>query len=207
MQVYGGYGYCQEYPVEQFARDVKVFSIYEGTNGIQSMDLTMRKILMNKDYRNYQAFRNRVINTVAKARGIVDEKYITPLERGLAKLDEVIEMLKKQLAEQQIFLVFANATPLQQAMFMIALAWLHLESLTITIPKMREIIGNRKGEERKKLIAEDPEAAYYSGRVLSSQFYIASEFPKFFGRCEAMLNCDAAPLLASSEIFTGSPKE
>ena len=47
MQVYGGYGYCQEYPVEQYARDCKVLSIYEGTNGIQSLDLQMRKILMN----------------------------------------------------------------------------------------------------------------------------------------------------------------
>ncbi len=49
MQVYGGYGYCQEYPVEQYARDTKVFLlIYEGTNAIQSLlDLQMRKILMN----------------------------------------------------------------------------------------------------------------------------------------------------------------
>lgn len=207
MQVYGGYGYCQEYPVEQYARDVKVFSIYEGTNGIQSMDLTMRKILMNKDYRNYNAFRNRIINTVAKARGVVEDRYINLVERGLFKLDEVIEMMKKQLAEQKLFFVFANATPLQQAMFMLALAWLHLESLTITVPKMKEIVGDRKGEERKKLLADDPEAAYYSGRVLSSQFYIASEFPKFFGRCEAMLNAEAAPIVATSEIFTGSPKE
>ena len=53
MQVYGGYGYCQEYPVEQYARDAKVFSIYEGTNAIQSLDLQMRKILMNPEMYNY----------------------------------------------------------------------------------------------------------------------------------------------------------
>jgi len=116
-------------------------------------------------------------------------------------------MLKKQLAEQKLFFVFAHATPLQQAMFMLALAWLHLESLTLTLPKMKELVGDRKGEERKKLLADDPEAAYYAGRVLSSQFYIASEFPKFFGRCEAMLMNEAAPIVASSETFTGSPKE
>ena len=55
MQVYGGYGYCQEYPVEQYARDIKVFSIYEGTNAIQSLDLQMRKILMNPEMYNYQS--------------------------------------------------------------------------------------------------------------------------------------------------------
>jgi len=38
MDVYGGYGYCQEYPVEQFMRDEKIATIYEGTNGIQALD-------------------------------------------------------------------------------------------------------------------------------------------------------------------------
>ena len=44
IQVYGGYGYIGEYPVEQLMRDSKVFSIYEGTNGIQAMDLVGRKM-------------------------------------------------------------------------------------------------------------------------------------------------------------------
>ncbi len=48
VQTYGGYGYCQEYPVEQYLRDSKISSIYEGTNGIQAMDLVFRKILMNR---------------------------------------------------------------------------------------------------------------------------------------------------------------
>lgn len=48
VQTYGGYGYCQEYPVEQYLRDLKISSIYEGTNGIQAMDLVFRKILMDK---------------------------------------------------------------------------------------------------------------------------------------------------------------
>ncbi len=53
MQVYGGYGFCADYPVEQMMRDAKITAIYEGTNGIQSMDLTMRKILMNPEQYNY----------------------------------------------------------------------------------------------------------------------------------------------------------
>ncbi|WAS97862.1 acyl-CoA dehydrogenase [Nannocystis punicea] len=44
VQVYGGYGYIGEYPVEQLVRDVKICSIYEGTNGIQAMDLVGRKL-------------------------------------------------------------------------------------------------------------------------------------------------------------------
>ena len=48
IQVYGGYGYCEEYPVAQIARDVKIYSIWEGTNFIQSLDLIGRKWLMKK---------------------------------------------------------------------------------------------------------------------------------------------------------------
>jgi len=48
MQVYGGYGFCQDFPIEQLMRDIKITSIYEGTNGIQALDLVFRKILGSK---------------------------------------------------------------------------------------------------------------------------------------------------------------
>jgi len=47
IQCLGGYGYCKEYYLEQYLRDVKILSLYEGTNGIQSMDLLGRKMNMN----------------------------------------------------------------------------------------------------------------------------------------------------------------
>lgn len=53
MQVYGGYGYIKEYPIEQLMRDVKISSIYEGTNGIQALDLIGRKLAL----RNGELFR------------------------------------------------------------------------------------------------------------------------------------------------------
>jgi len=207
MQVYGGYGYCSEYPVEQYARDCKVLSIYEGTNGIQSLDLQMRKILMNPQQYNYAILKKRMTETINKAKGIVDDKYITPVERGLQKLDEIITMMSTQLMEMKIAQLFANSTPLQQAMFPLISAWLHLWSMTITIPKMKALVGDLKGADRKKLLADNDEAAYYSGRVLSSQFYIASEFPKFFGKVECIMNNDISAIVASADIFTGALKE
>ena len=47
MQVYGGHGYIKEHGVEQFARDARISQIYEGTNGIQAMDLVGRKLGLN----------------------------------------------------------------------------------------------------------------------------------------------------------------
>ncbi|WP_051362133.1 acyl-CoA dehydrogenase family protein [Solimonas soli] len=51
IQVHGGHGYVCEYGVEQIARDVRVFSIYEGTNGIQALDLVVRKLLGDRGLR------------------------------------------------------------------------------------------------------------------------------------------------------------
>jgi alkylation response protein AidB-like acyl-CoA dehydrogenase len=45
VQVLGGYGYCRDYGVEQYLRDLKIASIYEGTNGIQAIDLVQRKVV------------------------------------------------------------------------------------------------------------------------------------------------------------------
>lgn len=207
VQVYGGYGYCSDYPVERYLRDAKITAIYEGTNGIQSMDLTMRKILMNPEQFNFSVWKKRVAETVARARGVVEDKYVNLVEKGMAKLDEVIESLKADMAGGKFLNIFANATPLQQAMFMMSLAWTHLWSLTLCIPKMKSLVGDAKGEDREKLLNDNSEAAYYSGKVLSSQFYLGAEFPKFFGRAEAILFGETAPVKASDAVFTGAPIE
>ena len=207
IQVYGGYGYCQEYPVEQYARDSKVFSIYEGTNAIQSLDLQMRKILMDPSHYNYSILKKRIAETLQAAKGIVDDRYITPIERGMAKLDEVISMMTSQMQEGKFLALVLNATPLQQAMFPLVLAWLHLWSLTITVPKMKAILDDSRGETRQKIISENNEAAYYSGRVLSSQFFIGSEYPKYFGKMECIMGNEGAAIKAVPDNFTGALRE
>ena len=167
----------------------------------------MRKILMNKDMFNYSMLKKYIAETIAKAKGIVDDRYIAPVVRGMEKFDEVINMMVKQLQEMKIIALVANATPLQQAMFPLIVAWLHLWSLTITIPKAKALLGDAKGADRKKIIEDNAEAAYYSGRVLSSQFFIGAEFPKFFGRIECIMTNEGAAIKAEVDNFTGAPKE
>lgn len=60
MQCLGGYGYSREYPIEQYLRDVKVLSLYEGTNGIQSLDLMGRKMAL-KDGALLTAFKTEIV--------------------------------------------------------------------------------------------------------------------------------------------------
>ena len=61
--------------------------------------------------------------------------------------------------------------------------------------------------DRKKILEDNDEAAYYSGRVLSSQFFIGAEFPKFFGMVECIMNNEGAAIKVDSANFTGALKE
>jgi hypothetical protein len=207
MQVYGGYGFCNDYPITRYMCDSKILTIWEGTNGIQSMDLTMRKILMNKDQFNYKVLKTKMEETVSKAKGVVEDKYLDLMTKGIKELDDVIEMLKKQMGEGKFLNLFMHATPLQEAMYMLAIAWCHVWSLTLTTPKMKAIVGDVKGADRDKLLADNGEAAFYTGKVLSSQFYLGFEFPKYFGKIEAIKFNEGAPIKANDSIFTGALAE
>lgn len=207
IQVYGGYGYCCDYPVEQLARDAKILSLYEGTNGIQSIDLMTRKLLMNRDQYFFNVFRKRIMKTIEEAKGVVDYKYISPLVRALDKMDELIDMLMKNLASGRLMSIFISATPCREAMTMLAHAWMHLWSLTITTKKMKELIGSLKGDDRDKFIHENIEAAFYSGKVLSSQYYLGAYFLNYFGKVESILSEETAVTKSTDAIFSGAPAE
>ncbi len=204
IQVYGGYGFCSDYPVEQYARDAKILSIYEGTNGIQSMDLTMRKLLMDKDMYNYAIYKKKINETIKAAKGVVDDRYIQVMEKGLAKIEEVVQYMKGLMEKGKYLHIFANATPLQQAFAMLSYAFIHLWSLTLVTPKAKELCGDRKGADLDAFLADNAEAAYYTGRVLSAQFYLGAELQKFFGKCDYILAGESAVVKATSPIFTGA---
>jgi hypothetical protein len=207
IQVYGGYGYLSDYPIEQFARDTKVTSVFEGTNGIQSIDLTFRKILNNKEQYNYKNWKDEVTETLANAKGIVDDKYIGLVERGMEKLDGVLSYFKNAAAAGNVALVYGNATPFQQAMYVQVLAWLHLWSLTLTVPKLSALAKGSKGDDLQKLMSSNSDAAYYWGKTLSSRFFIGVELPKAFGKIDSILGGEDAVIETARAVFTGAPEE
>jgi len=167
IQVFGGYGFCRDYPVERLARSCKVLSIVEGTNGIQSMDVMLRKILLNPGQYNYGVFRKNVLAAADRARPVVDARCVDLVTEGLEKMDEVISVLSGHFASGRMEDLLMLTTPAQQAMFMLSLAWMHLWSMTLT--------------------GEDCGTAFHKEKNRVSRFYLMSEFPKYFGRVRAIL--------------------
>jgi alkylation response protein AidB-like acyl-CoA dehydrogenase len=204
MQVYGGYGYCSEYPVEQLARDCKILAIYEGTNGIQSITLVMRNLLLNPELFNFKVFKKRIAETMEKAKGVVDDKYITAVRTAVEEMDATVQKLVELRDTKKILDILAVATPLQQAMRMVAHAWMHLWSMSVAIPRLKAIAGDIAGEKVVTQVKEDPEAAYYYGKILSDKFYLGSELKHLSGYMDYITSGEAAVGESFEDIFTGA---
>ena len=204
MQVYGGYGYCSEYPVEQLARDSKILAIYEGTNGIQSMDLANRKLLMNPEMFNYKVFKKRIAETMEKSKGIVDEKYITAVKKAVEKMDETVQKLVELRDSKRMLDILAIATPLQQAMRMVAHAWMHLWSMSIAVAKLKAIAGEATGDKLTTVVQNDAEAAFYLGKILSDRFYLGTELKHLYGYLDYITSGEAAVGEAFEDVFIGA---
>ncbi|MGV8056955.1 MAG: acyl-CoA dehydrogenase [Smithellaceae bacterium] len=204
IQVYGGYGYCSEYPVEQLARDCKILALYEGTNGIQSIDLTMRKLLMNPEMFNFKVFKKRIAETMDKAKGIVDEKYIAAVKNAIEKMDATVQNLAILRDQKKISDILTVATPLQQAMRMVAHAWMHLWSMSIAVPKLKAIAGEIAGETVVAAVKDNAEAAFYYGKILSDRFYLGTELKHLYGYLDYITAKEPAVDESFEDIFTGA---
>ena len=88
QQVFGGYGYVRETGVEQLVRDVRITQIYEGTNGIQALDLVQRKVTANEGLfvEHFIAGVRHFAEAARKTQGM--QAFLNPLERALALLEQ-----------------------------------------------------------------------------------------------------------------------
>ena len=91
QQIFGGHGYIREWGQEQLIRDCRITQIYEGTNGIQSLDLAGRKIVANGGA-FYQHFADEVKSFIAAAKQDLAE-FTTPLQAAIENLDELTAWL------------------------------------------------------------------------------------------------------------------
>jgi hypothetical protein len=115
----------------------------------------------------------------------VDEVYIVLVEKAMTDMDQVVELLSDHMDHGRYIHVLSLATEVQRAMYMLCLAWMHLWSLTVTVPASSK-------QDRDE---------FYRGRVLSSRFYLGKVFPEFFGRARG----SSAGRLAGRGRYLGVP--
>ena len=164
LQVYGGSGYISEYPIEQLVRDTKISSIYEGTNGIQAMDLLGRKMRQGSGA-VFMAWLNEVNAELDACKGIEDlAAEVTAVAKARDALGASAMHLGGLGASGQIATAMLHACHFLDQFGNVALAHQALIQARLALAALAN--G-----------AEGDEAKFYRSKVLNARFYCANVLP------------------------------
>ncbi len=204
IQVHGGYGYCGEYPVEQLCRDVKITSIYEGTNGIQAMDLVGRKLSLKKGAL-FMGWMREVNEFVEKHKAHpLFGSSVVQLEQAKNTLVNVSMHFAKSAAGGDFFYPMLHASPYLNLFGEVELAYLLLDQAILAQDKLQTIFqktGATTDEAKAGVIAEQAEAAFYSGKVFSAEFFVTNILPQVQSTAAAILSGNRSALTIPDVAF------
>lgn len=177
VQTYGGHGYIAEYGIEQYVRDARIAEIYEGTNGIQALDLVGRKMaqgygrLLRAFFHPCQAFIEEEMGNAEMA------EFVLPLAKAFAKLQQSAAFIaQKGLADPNE--AGAAATDFLRQFALVTHAFMWARMAKIALPKQEE--------------------AFYKAKVETARFFMTRVLPEADGRFK-MVVAGAKPVMAMDE--------
>jgi alkylation response protein AidB-like acyl-CoA dehydrogenase len=190
VQVYGGYGYIRDYPMEQLLRDCRITMIYEGTNGIQAMDLLGRKLGLNKG-KPVMDLLGEIQKSIAMAKDAQGlEGLAAKLEEIVDKLGEVALHMGTTAMSPKVLNAFAFAHPFMEVCGDVVMAWLLLWRAAVAAQKLAN-------KPKKK------DTAFYEGQIKSAEFFIYSILPITIGKMKAILTTNGAAVEIAEDSFGG----
>jgi alkylation response protein AidB-like acyl-CoA dehydrogenase len=188
IQVFGGYGFTSEFPVEQLARDVKIASIYEGTSGIQAMDFLGRKLGMEKG-NVFMSFLNEINKVIAAAK---EKESLCMLAQALSKqvenLGATAMTIGQAAVSEKYASAFANAHPFLEVTGDVAIGWMHL---------WRALKATTALENNPK----EKDCIFYEGIITTARFYIETVLPATIGKMKAVQGLSDAALMMDEKAF------
>ena len=188
QQVFGGHGYIWENGAEQYVRDARIAQIYEGTNGVQAMDLVGRKLPMNGG-RALQAFLKMVADEVAEAKG----------NARLAGLAEALEKASGQLGAATMWLM-QNAMQNPDNAGAGAVHYMHILGIVST-----GLMWLRMAKAAAELLETgEGDARYLEAKLVTARFFAERVMPdagalrrKIEGGAESLMAIDPDMFLAA----------
>ncbi|HLB80069.1 MAG TPA: acyl-CoA dehydrogenase C-terminal domain-containing protein [Dongiaceae bacterium] len=183
MQVFGGHGYIRENGMEQLARDARIAQLYEGTNGIQALDLVGRKLgtgtgrLLRRFFHPVQAF---IEETQAEPRMA---EFTLPLLKAFARLQQTTAWVAQQgLKDPEE--AGAAASDYLRLFALVALAYMWARMARIALDKQ-----------------DGDEAEFYRAKLATARFYMTRLLPQHTAHAAALM-AGKAPLMAlAAEAF------
>lgn len=174
IQIHGGYGYISEYPVEQFMRDAKISSIYEGTNGIQALDLLGRKLTQ----KGGQLFRSYYEQTRAFAARCESIAALQSSGRALGQAMDRAGAVVMKLAEWGMGGNQARA----------------LLAATPFLEMLGHILCGRILLEQAELALTQQPTVFYQNKIRTARFFINEFMPRVDALSKSILSEDQSVL-------------
>jgi len=188
IQAYGGYGYCSEYPVAQLACDMKIYSIWEGTNFIQSMDLVGRKMSM-RGGSVFAAWVQEMVDFYEANKGS------ETLGKEFANLGRALNAYKEMTAALSgYFKSNASLVPLYSRRVLTASAQLYCGRLILD----QALLADKKAKE---LGADHYDYNFYTGKVATARYYLRNVVPNVWATAEIVIDGDSSAIDVPVDVF------
>ena len=169
LQTFGGSGFLQEYPLEQYVRDAKIDTLYEGTTAIQGQDFFFRKIVKDqgKALGHLAGEIKKFIDSEAGNGRLKNERELlaTALDDANALVGHMInDLMSAQDEVRNLYKVGLNTTRLLMVLGDVVCAWLLLRQAEVALEKL----GGDAGKDQ----------AFYEGKVAAAQFFARTNLPR-----------------------------
>ncbi len=204
VQIHGGYGYCREYPVEQFLRDSKITSIYEGTNGIQALDLVFRKLSLNQGAL-FRAFMEQTGSASARFRmNSRLLKIVDLFDEARSQLMETTLYFAKKALSGEITTPVLYATPYLELFGDVAVGYMLLWQAEIADRRLEAIYEKaaaKTPEDKSQILNTDKDAVFYRGKIAAAEFFSNFTLSLSSGKARAIMNGDLSVMEIPDQCF------
>ncbi len=188
LQCLGGYGYCDEFPLELYLRDARIHPIHEGTTGIHGMDLLGRKVVMKKG-KAFQLYLGEVQKVIADAEGLDELQGVArELQAALETLQAVTLDLTKLAGAGKVEEFLADATLYLELFGIITIAWQWLQQAVVA---QKAVNQGATGDE----------ADFYMGKLFTCRYFFSYELPKIAGLAKRLQTTDGLTTKMKTEYF------
>ena len=189
LQTFGGSGFTEDWPLEQYVRDAKIDTLYEGTTAIQGLDFFFRKVV--KDGGMALGLLGKEIGAFAATGGVHDAQK-QALLKALGDLQGMVGVLvghamASQEKADEIYKVGLNTSRVLMAVGDIITAWLLLRQADIASTKIADGAGK--------------DAAFYEGKIASAHFFVANYLPHITADRKIVEATDSAIMEISENAF------
>ena len=205
IDVYGGYGYIQEYPMEQYLRDAKIACLYEGTNYIQALDFVGRKMGQNRGMNLMNLF-GMVDTDIKKAKENDDLKgYAIHLEDAYNAVVGIAMQFAEWGKSSSVLLPIMNARPYLMIMGDLFVGWQLIQAALVASRKLEEMYAEAGAggslAKQRALARKNADVAFYQGKIASAKYFACNVLPTIQGRCKCITLADKTPIEMLEDSF------